>query len=273
MSRWTRIVTVGMVAFLCTSTTVQARTAHHTTLARALHRAGLSQLVLQVKLDTVADDIKVGALQESQMLAAFAQHHRAVDAAYDANVSADIQAIVARIAPHTDNPDLPYSAHLVGDDTEANAMCGPGGKIFIFSGLWKGKAHHIRARTDELAVVLGHEMAHGALRHAAQSYKGFIHTSPVEIESEADRAGMRYMAMSGFDPRAAVRVFARLVVNNRTTHDPHEQRFVWRNPTQARRDAWLKDNWRSHPSYYARLQIARDMLPEALKLYRAAKQK
>src|SRR5690606_23335868 len=46
------------------------------------------------------------------------------------------------------------------EDENMNAFCLPGGKVVVFTGLFK-----ILTTPDELAVVLGHEVAHAVARH------------------------------------------------------------------------------------------------------------
>lgn len=53
-----------------------------------------------------------------------------------------------------------WEFHLVLDDT-VNAFCIPGGKIVVFSGIMS-----IAHSEEELAFILGHEMAHALLDHA-----------------------------------------------------------------------------------------------------------
>lgn len=53
-----------------------------------------------------------------------------------------------------------WEVHLVGDDT-INAMCIPGGKIVVLSGLLS-----VINSEEEIAFILGHEMAHALLDHS-----------------------------------------------------------------------------------------------------------
>jgi hypothetical protein len=67
-------------------------------------------------------------------------------------------------------------------------------------------------RSDaELAVVLGHEIAHVVLGHLSASYQGAGHTRAFsrDLEREADRWGLELAHGAGYDPLAGVEVWAR----------------------------------------------------------------
>lgn len=117
---------------------------------------------------------------------------------------------------------------------EPNAFALPGGFIFVTTSL----VDLCRRDRDELAFILGHEMAHVIRGHAmnrivsnsaisaasrAAPIRGvlsgwlrkvgvrFLESSySRELESEADQLGVRLMAAAGYDPRACVRLFRRL---------------------------------------------------------------
>jgi predicted Zn-dependent protease len=69
------------------------------------------------------------------------------------------------VAAKSSRPDLPYRFAVV-DTMEVNAMSAPGGLIFITRGLL-----NLIQTEDELACVLGHEIAHVAGRHAIRMIK------------------------------------------------------------------------------------------------------
>lgn len=130
------------------------------------------------------------------------------------------------VAAYPFSKDWSWELHVVNDD-EVNAMCMPGGKMTLNTGLialTRGDEH-------KLATVLGHEIAHALLEHGrtsmgrsalalgtlqavAQSFKmGQMRlntladgmatvTLPLdrEHEREADLLGMQLMARAGFDP-------------------------------------------------------------------------
>jgi predicted Zn-dependent protease len=121
------------------------------------------------------------------------------------------------------------------NNPEANAWCLPGGKIVIYSGILP-----LMANDDEMAVVMGHEIAHAVLKHGNErmseqlllSYGGaalsaLLSSKPQETqqlfnlafgisstlgtlshsrrqESEADESGLYYMAFAKYNPNAAV---------------------------------------------------------------------
>lgn len=121
-------------------------------------------------------------------------------------------------------------------DNEMNAFCMPGGKIVVYEGLMK-----IINSDDELAVVVGHEVAHAVAKHsnermsqqiltqygaqklnqslsgksaamqalASQVYGigaqyGIMLPFSRKHESEADYMGLVFMAMAGYNPDVAV---------------------------------------------------------------------
>ena len=133
-----------------------------------------------------------------------------------------------------------WEVQIVGDDG-ANAFALPGGRIGVNQGMFK-----VATNQDQLAVVLGHELAHVVSRHGAERVSDNLATqvavaagtayagsrgdtagytaaalglgAQVGIllpfsrlqESEADTLGQRYMAQAGFDPRAAVTLWQKM---------------------------------------------------------------
>ena len=127
------------------------------------------------------------------------------------------------------------------DDDSANAFALPGGRIGVNKGMFK-----LASNQDQLAVVLGHELAHVVARHGAErvsdnlaiqaavttgtAYAGTRGINPDNVaallgagaelgillpfsrtqESEADALSQRYMAQAGFDPRAAVTLWQKM---------------------------------------------------------------
>lgn len=127
------------------------------------------------------------------------------------------------------------------EDRQINAFCLPGGKVAVFSGLLS-----VAENDDQLATVLGHEIAHALAHHAneriaRQQYQehairaaggvlGQLDPRHAELlivllggvsnvqglsydrkqESEADHIGVFLMTFAGYDPEAALRFWQRM---------------------------------------------------------------
>ncbi len=131
---------------------------------------------------------------------------------------------------------------VVDDDETINAFCMPGGKIVVYTGIIP-----VAQNENQLAVVIGHEVAHALARHSSERMSQIllaelggmalsraIQEKPRETqgwmmlaygmgaqlgvmlpysrthEKEADRIGLVLMAQAGYDPRAAVPFWTRM---------------------------------------------------------------
>lgn len=160
----------------------------------------------------------------------------------------------------------PFTYTIVRSDV-ANAFVLPGNHVFVMTGLFK----YVR-NEDDLAAVLGHEVAHTLARHAGERISGSVIMSllsrlallidPSGIlfailmptstilrdlphsrtqESEADQIGLDLAARACYDPRAAKRVFH--AMQNDTDHgkgSPPE--FLSTHPSHKSRISRL-DTW------------------------------
>ncbi len=177
-----------------------------------------------------------------------------------------------RIAAVSGQPDWDWEFTLFDND-EPNASALPNGKVSVFTGLFK-----VAENDDQLAAVMGHEVAHSIARHGAEkiskaaiaqsvaagivqgtgneaygqgfailAHYGFNLPNSRSAESEADHIGLIFMAKAGYDPRAAVQ--------------------FWRNMEAAGAKGgaeWLS----THPSPGNRIQQLEALMPEALEVYR-----
>jgi predicted Zn-dependent protease len=135
-----------------------------------------------------------------------------------------------------------WEFNLVKNDTTQNAWCMPGGKVVVYSGLLP-----VTKDRNGLAVVLSHEIAHAVARHGnermsqellvqfgsvalnealkekPEETKGIFNTAygvgsqlgvilpySREHELEADRLGLIFMAMAGYDPQTAIPFWERM---------------------------------------------------------------
>lgn len=127
-----------------------------------------------------------------------------------------------------------WELYIVHDDSQLNAFCAPGGYIFFYTGILK----YLQAE-DQLAGVLGHEMAHADRRHSTdrltQDYGiqllldivlGENQNSLVQIanglrglaygrsqEKEADEYSVNYLCPTDYEADGAADFFSRLLAD------------------------------------------------------------
>jgi predicted Zn-dependent protease len=144
-----------------------------------------------------------------------------------------VQAMVDRMAPHAAEPGMAFDVHVV-DSPQVNAFALPGGKIVVFAGLIRNASD-----AEQVAGVIGHEMAHVTLRHGLQRMgesigiaaainlllgdaEGLIaagaeffeiasvNSYSRDHEHEADEEGVRMLHAAAIDPAALCRFFEQL---------------------------------------------------------------
>ena len=131
-----------------------------------------------------------------------------------------------------------WSIHVIDEPKTVNAWAMAGGKMAVYTGL----IEQIRPTDDELAQVLGHEIAHALAKHTAEKMSVALATSigvtvfaatqkrpepaltgaalaaalAIQLpnsrraEAEADRIGIELAARAGYDPRAAVSLWKKM---------------------------------------------------------------
>ena len=183
----------------------------------------------------------------------------------DPRVQAFVECISNRIIAVLEEPYASMDWEIIVFDDEAtNAFAMPGGKIGVYTGIFKAAD-----TPDAFATVIGHEIAHLTENHVMErARKGawtdwakLIGTSAtgwgqsvsdaVDIavglpydrgqESEADRVGLGYMARAGYDPRSSL--------------------YLWRNMSQLGQGA-PAEFLSTHPSDDRRMaDLVRSMTP------------
>lgn len=165
------------------------------------------------------------------------------------------------------------------ESPEANAWCMPGGKVVFYTGILP-----ITEDATGVAVVMGHEIAHAIAEHGNERMSQSLVTElggtalavalqekPAETqqlwmtaygigsqvgvmlpfsrlhESEADRLGLIFMAMAGYDPNEAVSFWQRMA-DMKNGQSPPE--FLSTHPSDARRIRQIKEWLPEAMSYY-----------------------
>lgn len=153
-----------------------------------------------------------------------------------------VRAVASHIIPQIAHfrPDArswPWEVNVL-TSPEVNAWCMPGGKIAVYTGL----IEKLQITDDELAAVMGHEIAHALREHAREraseqmvagglisvgtallglgdigqrgaefAYMGLLGLpNSRRHETEADRVGIELAARAGYDPRAAVSLWQKM---------------------------------------------------------------
>jgi len=201
----------------------------------------------------------------------------------DAAMVQRVRAIAARLQPQTavfrtDAPAWKWEVNII-DSKELNAFCMPGGKIMVYSGFIR----QLQLSNDEIAIVLGHEIAHALREHSREqvsqavaaktalsvgasvlglgttstdianvAYEALIATRFSRVdEDEADRIGLELTARAAYDPRAGV--------------------SLWQKMLQATQGGRAPEFLSTHPTEAARIQRIESLLPTVLPLYDAAR--
>jgi predicted Zn-dependent protease len=195
-----------------------------------------------------------------------------------------VRSIALRLVPQTgafraDAPGWQWEVNVISAK-DINAWCMPGGKIAFYTGL----IERLQATDEEIAAVMGHEIAHALREHgrerASQAMAQGIGIAVISTalrlpggaqdltqtvldltfnlpnsrtdETEADRIGVELAARGGFDPRAAVTLWEKM------------QRESKNQPPQ-----FLS----THPSHATRISDLKGYAEKVLPLYESARAK
>lgn len=176
-----------------------------------------------------------------------------------------------------------WEVNLIGSK-DINAFCMPGGKIVFFSGL----VNNLKLTDDEIAIVMGHEIAHALREHGRErAAKSGLASAGAKIagiglsalfgidpnlttaatggvanltmlkfsrddETEADVVGLDLVARAGYDPRAGITLWQKMGMVSDSAPVP-----------------WFS----THPAGKNRIAEIQKHLPRVMPLYAKAKGK
>ena len=176
-----------------------------------------------------------------------------------------------------DSSKWQWSVQVIDDPKTVNAWCMAGGRMALYTGLIK----QVDPTDDELAQVMGHEIAHALANHTAERMStamaanagilaaGILSDKPGQAmamtaaaatvaiklpnsrtaESEADQIGLELAARAGYDPHSAVTLWQKMAKVGGSA--PPE---------------WLS----THPSDATRQDRLRALAPKMMPYYQAA---
>jgi predicted Zn-dependent protease len=186
----------------------------------------------------------------------------------------DLEPYSAKFNPRT--KDWKWDVNII-NSKQINAFCMPGGKIAFFTGILS----QLKLTDDEVAMIMGHEIAHALREHARERMAKQTLTNVGALavgvlvggnvgelarvgggllglkfsrddEREADLIGMELAARAGYDPRAGV--------------------TLWQKMSQAAKGQPME--WFStHPSSTSRIDAIKANLKDVMPLYEAARAK
>jgi len=196
--------------------------------------------------------------------------------------NAMVKRVGERIAAVTGQNNYAWEFFVIDKDDEPNAFCLPGGKVFVYSGIFK-----YAANDDELAAVMGHEIGHALARHGAErmssgqltqmtgqvlgavmqgrgnpqntaavmqafgigSQLGIMLPHSRTQEYEADHIGLVLMAKAGYNPQSAL--------------------SFWKKFSQS--GGTPPEYLSTHPAPQHRIEQIKALIPKVMPLYKASK--
>ncbi|MBL8213487.1 MAG: M48 family metallopeptidase [Bryobacterales bacterium] len=194
----------------------------------------------QVSQGRLKNEIALGRIMAAQF-----QPGRSSDAAGQAR----IDRIGKALAVHVQRTGIPYQFTLVSGPT-INAFALPGGPIFVYEGMLAAVVND-----DELAAILGHEIAHVDLRHPWRRNRGSAF-NPVYAqfqEIEADARGVHLAVRARYRADGALTLFQRVASQSGAGSDPNTPL----EETVGLLGSALTDYFRSHPPDTERIRRLR----------------
>jgi len=217
----------------------------------------------QFLLTSMASETKLGLQSWNEVLST-------EKVSTDAKMNAAMQRVGNNLKQAANQPDFQWEFKVIASD-QANAFCLPGGKVAVYSGLFKYVANDA-----ELAAVVGHEIAHAVARHGGERMSqamavnfgasvvnlllsketsasqqrwmmAYTGVSTVGLlaysrthEYAADEIGLFYMARAGYDPKGAVDFWNKFSQANAGKGSPIGD-FLSTHPLDSKRIAKLRE--------------------------------
>ena len=204
----------------------------------------------------------------------------------DPAVTARIVGITERLIPpaiayRPETKDWEWSVKVIDDPKTVNAWCMAGGRMAFYTGLVTA----LKPTDDEIAQVMGHEIAHALAKHQAEKMSRAMATqlgvsavaimtdsryagiaaqaasaaamvalelpNSREAETEADRVGIELAAKAGYDPNAAV--------------------TLWQKMAKVSGGSGKSDFFSTHPAPEKRMETLAALVPQMMPYYKDPK--
>lgn len=217
-----------------------------------------------------AQAIQASTLAYAQVLEPLRKQGKLND---DMAMKARVDEITARLVAQAikfrpETADWNWQVAVINDPQTLNAWCMAGGQMAIYSGI----ITQLTLSDDEIAQVMGHEIAHALAKHSAERMSTALASDVVlqlgalllgqerastqvamqaaaaattvgvqlpnsrRQESEADRIGIELAAKAGYDPRSAPALWAKMTKASGTSG---KSDFLSTHPQGEKREAAL----------------------------------
>lgn len=223
----------------------------------------VNQMYAQSYQETLSEAASKGALEKNS--------------AISKRINAIAQRLIAQVGVfRPDAAQWDWDVNVI-DSEELNANCGPGGKIIFYTGL----VEKLNLTDDEIAAVMGHEIAHALREHGREAMSkaygvqmatqlgsafgvdaGSLQLANMGVEylmtlpnsrsneNEADLIGLELAARAGYNPKAAI--------------------SLWQKMASAGGSA-PPEFMSTHPSSGSRIEALRNTVPKVMPLYEQAR--
>ncbi|AJE16433.1 M48 family metallopeptidase [Pseudomonas sp. S5(2021)] len=223
----------------------------------------VNQMYAQSYQETLSEAASKGALEKNS--------------AISKRINAIAQRLIAQVGVfRPDAAQWDWDVNVI-DSEELNANCGPGGKIIFYTGL----VEKLNLTDDEIAAVMGHEIAHALREHGREAMSkaygvqmatqlgsafgvdaGSLQLANMGVEylmtlpnsrsneNEADLIGLELAARAGYNPKAAI--------------------SLWQKMASAGGSA-PPEFMSTHPSSSSRIEALRNTVPKVMPLYEQAR--
>lgn len=234
----------------------------------------------------LVDETQMQQMADQQYVAFLSEHRPVSGASRDAEMvkrvgnrlAGAVQTYLSSTGQQEAIAGYQWQFNLVNDN-QANAWCMPGGKVVVYTGLLP-----LTQNEAGLAIVMGHEIAHAVARHSSermsqqlalqmgsQTLGAVLSSRPSQAanlfnlavgvggqlgtlkfardqESEADRMGLIFAALGGYNPQEAIPFWQRMAAASGGNKPPQILS--------------------THPSDATRIANIKRLMPEAMKYYR-----
>ena len=179
-----------------------------------------------------------------------------------------------------------WEFNLIDNPKEANAFCLPGGKIFVFTGIFS-----YMDSDDELAAVIGHEVGHALARHGAERKSSAtlskigvealqvlneLDDKKSRIEKDADNQWTEKMAQRWIMlPHSRTQEYEAdhigLVLSAKAGYNPNAALRFWEkfSALKSNRPEYTS----THPTAKHRIEKIKELIPSVMPYYEASEKK